>query len=170
MKSNILVQNVDITTLEIDAIVNAANKYLIPGGGVDGAIHKAAGPKLYDECKKIGACPTGEAVLTKGYALPVKYIIHTVGPIWKGGNSNEVFLLKSCYINTLNLAKEKGIKTIAFPNISTGVYGFPKQKAAKIAIETVNDFISENLLFSEIIFACFDKENFDIYTKLLETY
>jgi O-acetyl-ADP-ribose deacetylase (regulator of RNase III) len=153
---NIEVQKADITTIHVDAIVNAANESLLGGGGVDGAIHRAGGPQILEECRKIGGCPTGEARLTTGGKLPAKFVIHTVGPVWRGGNSNEAELLARCYRSSLELAINKGCQSIAFPNISTGIYGFPKALAAKIALETVNKFPN----FERIIFVCFDEENY----------
>jgi len=155
----------DITQLKIDAIVNAANKTLLGGGGVDGAIHRAAGPELLAECKTLHGCETGEAKITKGYNLAARFVIHTVGPVWKGGIYNEKELLKNCYQNSLMLAKENHCKTIAFPNISTGVYRFPKKMAAEIAIETVQSFLSLNNHFEKIQFVCFDDENFNFYRQ-----
>jgi O-acetyl-ADP-ribose deacetylase len=163
----------DITKLEVDAIVNAANSSLMGGGGVDGAIHRAGGPTILDECRKIvarqGRCAAGQAVITSGGNLSAKYVIHTVGPVWHGGNNNEVQLLKNAYLNSLKLAVENGVKTIAFPNISTGVYSFPKEKAAKIAIETVTKFLSENDQVIEVYFVCFDQENYELYKRLLSS-
>ena len=162
----------DITKLHVDTIVNAANSSLMGGGGVDGAIHQAAGYVLYQECRKIiekkGSCPTGEAVLTSGGNLFAKYVIHAVGPIWKGGNLNERELLAGAYKNSLILALKNDIKTIAFPNISTGIYGFPKKEAADIAINTVCNFLADNLLIQKIFFCCYDDENFEIYKRLLK--
>ena len=157
----------DITTQKFDAIVNAANTTLMGGGGVDGAIHKAAGPELLRECKTIGSCPTGEARITKGYNLISPFVIHTVGPVWHGGTSNEQQLLQNAYESSLKLAKEHGIQSIAFPNISTGVYGFPKLLAAKIAVKTVSCFLSKNSTPNRVTFVCFDDENFNIYKDLL---
>jgi O-acetyl-ADP-ribose deacetylase len=157
----------DITKIKADAIVNAANESLLGGGGVDGAIHSAAGPKLLEECRKIGGCSTGEARITKGYDLPAKHIIHTVGPIWRGGYKNEIDYLWNAYQNTLKLASINNIETIAFPNISTGVYGFPKKSAAEIAVKVVKDYISKNNLPKKVIFVCFDEENYDIYRDKL---
>ncbi len=172
MKTTITLVKGDITSLEADAIVNAANSSLMGGGGVDGAIHRAGGPAILKECKKIvarqGGCPTGEAVITTGGNLPAKYVIHTVGPVWNGGNNNERKLLANCYINSLQLAGQHGIKTIAFPNISTGVYRFPKQEAATIAVEEIKKFTNGNPQFSEISFVCFDEENYAIYNQLLK--
>lgn len=158
----------DITKLVVDAIVNAANTSLLGGGGVDGAIHRAAGPDLFNECHLLNGCPTGEAKLTKGYNLPAKYIIHTVGPVWRGGNNNENNLLASCYRKSLELAEIKNIKSIAFPNISTGVYGFPKDKAALIAITEVKQFTKSSKSIEKVVFACFDKENYEIYRLMLK--
>jgi len=157
----------DITKLEVDAIVNAANSSLMGGGGVDGAIHRAGGPQILAECRDIvarrGRCATGEAVITSGGNLPARYVIHTVGPVWHGGNTNEAKLLQNAYSNSLKLAVENGIETIAFPNISTGVYGFPKEKAAEIAIQTVTEFLSKTDQISQVYFVCFDQENYELY-------
>ncbi len=158
----------DITKLPVDAIVNAANRTLLGGGGVDGAIHRAAGPGLLAECRTLNGCDTGSAKITKGYNLPANYVIHAVGPVWHGGNNGEPELLKSCYETALHLAKEQGCKSIAFPNISTGIYRFPKELAANIAIRTVRGFLSENPLPETVYFACFDAENYTIYERLLK--
>lgn len=158
----------DITQLEVDAIVNAANNSLLGGGGVDGAIHRAAGPQLLTECSAIGGCPTGEARITKGYDLKAKHVIHTVGPVYQGGNNNECILLANCYRNSLKLAVENGCGSIAFPNISTGIYGFPKEEAAEIAIHEVKLFLSSNNLIKQVIFCCYDNENYSIYNKILQ--
>lgn len=161
----------DITTIEVDAIVNAANSSLLGGGGVDGAIHRKGGKAILDECIKIrerqGGCPTGEAVITTAGNLPAKYVIHTVGPIWNGGKKDEDQLLQNCYFNSLSLAIENNCKTVAFPSISTGVYHFPKDRAAKIAVETVQHFKQQELL-DKVIFVCFDDENYELYKTLLE--
>ena len=157
----------DITKIEVDAIVNAANKTLLGGGGVDGAIHRAAGKQLLAKCRTLNGCKTGEAKITSGYNLPAKYVIHTVGPVWYGGDDDEEQLLENAYENSMKLAIENNLKTIAFPNISTGVYRFPKEKAAQIAINTVKKIISENNTFEKVIFAVFDNENFEIYQKLI---
>jgi O-acetyl-ADP-ribose deacetylase len=156
----------DITKLEVDVIVNAANHSLLGGGGVDGAIHRAAGPALLKECESLNGCETGEAKITEGYYLPAKYVIHTVGPVWNGGNKNEAKLLSSCYTQCLKIAAAKNIKSIAFPNISTGVYCFPKYEAAEIAVETVLGFIKQYSQFEKIIFCCFDQENYNIYRQI----
>lgn len=160
----------DITELEVDAIVNAANSNLQGGGGVDGAIHKAAGAELLKASLALGGCPTGEARITKAFNLPSKYVIHAVGPIWKDGNSNELELLKSAYWNSLVLAQENNCKTIAFPNISTGVYGVPKIEAAHIALETVSKYLNEVNSDISVTFVCFDELNFQIYKELCPTF
>jgi len=161
----------DITKIPADAIVNAANSSLLGGGGVDGAIHRAGGVTILEECRKIvesqGGCRAGEAVVTTAGKLPARYVIHTVGPIWHGGMKNEDQLLSNAYTNSLRLAVENGAKTIAFPNISTGVYGFPKERAAKIAIETVRKFLGKDKSLNEVVFVCFDRENHEIYKRLL---
>ena len=160
----------DITKLALDAIVNAANKTLLGGGGVDGAIHRAAGPNLLDECRTLGGAETGEAKITGGYNLPSKYVIHTVGPIWHGGNNSEDELLRSCYLSSLNLAETNKIKSIAFPSISTGVYGFPVEKASIIAVSAVKDFISRRTIIMKIIFCTFSENDFRIYSQSVAKY
>lgn len=169
--SGIVLLQDDITRLKVDAIVNAANSSLMGGGGVDGAIHRAGGPVILDECREIvarqGRCATGEAVITSGGNLPARYVIHTVGPVWRGGNNNEPLLLQNAYYNSLKLAVEAGVQSIAFPNISTGVYGYPKDKAAHIAIETVKKFLTGDLQISLVYFVCFDAENYLLYSRLL---
>jgi len=157
----------DITTLVVDAIVNAANRSLLGGGGVDGAIHRSAGPQLLEACELLNGCNTGDAKITPGFRLPSKYVIHTVGPVWKDGKYHEKELLASCYRQSLRIASQNNIKKIAFPNISTGVYGFPKQEAAAIAVETVQNFLADHPEIDEVIFCCFDEENFKIYNKLI---
>jgi O-acetyl-ADP-ribose deacetylase (regulator of RNase III) len=158
----------DITKLEVDAIVNAANKTLLGGGGVDGAIHRAAGPDLLDECRSLGGCDTGDAKITNGYQLPAKYVIHTVGPVWSGGNNNEDNYLRASYLNSMELAFEYGLKSIAFPNISTGVYHFPKDRAAQLAIKTVRGFMEAHDLPGKVFFVCFDDENYQLYKNFLD--
>jgi len=157
----------DITQLDVDAIVNAAKSSLLGGGGVDGAIHSAAGPQLLTECITLGGCPTGEAKITQAYKLKSRYIIHTVGPVWYGGNNNERDLLASCYRKSLFLAVENNCTSIAFPNISTGIYGFPKELAAEIAIREVRLFLITNKSITKVLFCCYDSENYSIYKKLL---
>ena len=160
----------DITKLsDVDAIVNAANKSLLGGGGVDGAIHKAAGSKLLEECRGLNGCETGEAKITGAYKLPCKYIIHTVGPVWNGGRRNEAKLLADCYRNSLQLAVDKGIRTIAFPSISTGVYSFPVEQAAEIAVNTVNEFIEANPGALDLVeWAIFDDKTMQVYSEALD--
>lgn len=171
MDSRIKLQQGDITRLNVDAIVNAANSSLLGGGGVDGAIHRAGGKQILEECIKIinrqGGCKTGNAVITSGSRLPAKHVIHTVGPVYNGGKNNEHALLANCYTNSLQLALDNNIETIAFPNISTGVYRFPKQRAAEIATSTVDSFLQKHAAIEEVIFICFDDENLNIYRQLL---
>jgi O-acetyl-ADP-ribose deacetylase (regulator of RNase III) len=161
-----LVQS-DITKLRVDAIVNAANNTLLGGGGVDGAIHHAAGPELLEECRKIGGCSTGEARITKGYRLPADYVIHTVGPVWQGGKHGEDELLESCYRNSLKLAEEHGVKTIAFPSISTGAYRFPLECASQIAVDTVREYLKNSHALERVIFVCYSQADYEVYKKQL---
>ncbi len=168
MTDRIKVIQGDITTLSVDAIVNAANKTLLGGGGVDGAIHRAGGKEILEECQTIGGCETGEAVITTAGKLPAKAVIHTVGPIWNGGHNREDELLKNCYDHSIDLAIKENMKTIAFPNISTGVYRFPKKRAANIAITTVQERLKETDAIDQVIFVCFDKENYNIYQEQLQ--
>jgi O-acetyl-ADP-ribose deacetylase len=172
MKTKINVIKGDITKQQVDAIVNAANNSLLGGGGVDGAIHKAGGPAILEECKKIrerqGGCPTGEAVITTGGNLPAKYVIHTVGPVWEDGEHKEAELLHNCYINSLQLAEKNQVRSIAFPNISTGVYGYPKKEAASIAVNAVREYLeNHDTNLQTINFVCFDDENFHLYDRLI---
>lgn len=168
MTSKIQVLKTDITTLAVDAIVNAANTTLLGGGGVDGAIHRAAGPELFDECYQIGGCPTGEARLTNGYRLPAKFVIHTVGPVWTGGERGEPELLKSCYQSVFKIAREHGLRSLAFPAISCGVYRFPLDRAVKIAVgETVAELIGSDAI-QKVIFACFGEEIFQAYQRAVD--
>jgi len=171
MKTKLTVIKDDITKLKVDAIVNAANKSLLVGGGVDGAIHAVAGPELLEECKKLGGCNVGEAKITKGYNLPAKYVIHTVGPVHGQENGREEELLCACYENSLMVAKEKGIKTIAFPCISTGVFSFPKDKASEIALRTTSNFIGKFLdAFEAITFVIFSEIDFEVYKKRISLF
>jgi O-acetyl-ADP-ribose deacetylase (regulator of RNase III) len=162
----------DITRIKADAIVNAANSSLMGGGGVDGAIHRAGGPVILEECRKIiakqGSCRTGEAVITTAGNLPAKFVIHTVGPVWNGDKKNESALLAACYQNSLKLAIEHNLSSIAFPNISTGIYGYPKKEAAKIAINTVTEFLDQNDLITKVYFVCFDEENYQLHNSLIQ--
>jgi O-acetyl-ADP-ribose deacetylase len=158
----------DITTLDVDAIVNAANNSLLGGGGVDGAVHNAAGPGLLAECEKLNGCETGNSKITAGHNLKAKHIIHTVGPVWYGGYKDEYSLLASCYQTSLALAKQKKIKTIAFPGISTGVYGFPKDLAAVIAVNETKRFLAKNSFPEKVIFVAYDDDNFKTYRKLID--
>lgn len=159
----------DITRERVDAIVNAANTTLLGGGGVDGAIHRAAGPELLAECKILGGCPTGEARITKGYRLPAAHVIHTVGPVWSGGARGEASLLRHCYANALKLAAGRGLRSIAFPSISTGAYRFPVEEAAQIAVDTVREFVTRPTSIKLVRFVCFSDRDFDVYRRLLAT-
>ena len=171
MNERISVVRGDITRMQVDAIVNAANSSLMGGGGVDGAIHRNGGPAILEECKMIiarqGSCKTGEAVITTAGNLPSRFVIHTVGPVWNGGKNNEEVNLANCYINSLRLALENNIQTIAFPNISTGIYGYPKRDAAETAIEAVSSFLQSDLAMTKLYFVCFDEENYFIYQNII---
>ena len=168
MPDRIAVVQGDITKLAVDAIVNAANSTLLGGGGVDGAIHKAAGPELLKECRRLGGCPTGEAKITKGYCLPARWVIHTVGPVWQGGTGNEDQVLASCYQRCLTLAEQNGIKTIAFPAISTGVYSFPLERATTIAVTEVTNFLDRNSTVEAISMVCFSETSYRCYLDTVQ--
>jgi O-acetyl-ADP-ribose deacetylase (regulator of RNase III) len=157
----------DITTLAVDAVVNAANTTLLGGGGVDGAIHHAAGPELLEECRRVGGCPTGEARITRGHRLPARWIIHTVGPVWKGGDRGEAALLASCYESSLRVAAENNLRSIAFPAISTGAYAYPLKLATTIAISSVRRMTSQGDSFDEVVFCCYSGEDLAIYKRIL---
>ena len=167
MNNTIELVSTDITTLEVDCIVNAANNSLLGGGGVDGAIHSAAGPGLLEECRKLDGCATGEARITKGHSLPAQYVIHTVGPVWRGGATGEDNLLASCYQKSFKLVREYNLQSIAFPAISTGIYGFPKQRAAHIAIRETLRELAENKGLARVLFVCFNNETRIAYNKAL---
>jgi len=168
MNNRIELYNGDITKLKVDAIVNAANTSLLGGGGVDGAIHRAAGGGLLEECKTLNGCFTGEVKITKGYNLPAKFVIHTVGPVWSGGKHNEDELLTNCYRSALKIAVDYGVKTVAFPAISTGVFSFPLDRAVKIAVNEVKNFLKTEISIEKVVFVCFEKETFESYKEELK--
>ena|SRR5256885_9737385 len=165
IRSRIEVVEGDITQQKVDALVNAANTTLLGGGGVDGAIHRAAGPELLEECRTLGGCPTGQAKITSAYNLPAKWVIHTVGPVWRDGNHDEDELLANCYRNALAFGEERGIRTMAFPSISTGAYGFPMERAARIAVTEIKGFLERTASVEKVFLVCFGKNAFDIHAK-----
>jgi len=167
MSARISVVEGDITQQRVAAIVNAANSSLLGGGGVDGAIHRAAGPELLAECRMLGGCPTGQARITRGYRLPAQWVIHTVGPVWRGGDQGEDVLLANCYRNSLALAVAHGIRTIAFPAISTGVYGFPLERATRIAVAEVRRFLEQDETIQQVLFVCFGKRAYETYVAVM---
>jgi O-acetyl-ADP-ribose deacetylase len=167
MRNRIEIVKADITTLDVDTIVNAANSSLLGGGGVDGAIHRAAGPELLEECRGLGGCPTGRAKITRAYKLPAKYVIHTVGPVWNGGQQGEAEMLAQCYRSSLRLAVEHSVKTIAFPAISCGIYGYPIEEACTIAIRETGGFLSREESIDKVIFACFGYDVYQAYARAM---
>lgn len=170
LDSRISIIQGDITRLDVDAIVNAANRSLLGGGGVDGAIHRAAGPELLKACRPLGGCATGQAKITPGFRLPADYVIHTVGPVWSGGSQSEAELLASCYRQSLALAREHGLKTIAFPAISTGVYGYPLDQAAQIAMQTVQTFLQSDTQIEAVYLVCFGQRAYEVYEQASQEY
>ena len=166
-KSRIEITQGDITSQKVDAIVNAANTTLLGGGGVDGAIHRAAGPQLLEECRKLNGCDTGDAKITAGYELPARYVIHTVGPVWRDGKHKEDELLASCYRKSLDLAEKNQLRTLAFPSISTGAYGFPIERACRIALREINDHLMESSQLEKVVVVCFDGKTYDHYSRAL---
>lgn len=169
METRLKIIQGDITTLRVEAIVNAANRSLLGGGGVDGAIHRAAGPELLTECRTLNGCPTGEAKLTKGYRLPARYVIHTVGPVYRDGQHGEPELLAACYRNALQLAADNGIRSVAFPSISTGVYGYPVERAARIALREILAFLKGHPTMQEVIMCCFSARDYKVYQETLRS-